>query len=101
MPRSRRRPAMSGIVSISKTRTGQDAIAVQPRSAAGRSARRQELGRIDRLALLADLEVQLHTVGVARAHLGDLLAAPHGLVVLDEQRLIVRVGGEVGRVVLE
>ena len=67
-----------------------------PDQRGGSSAR-----RIDRLALLADLEVQLHAVGVGRAHLGDLLAALDGLVVLDQQRLVVRVGGEVGRVVLE
>src|SRR5256885_6279916 len=34
-------------------------------------------------------------------YLGDLLALAHGLVFLDQQRLVVRVGREVGVVVLE
>src|SRR5438477_5398739 len=52
-----------------------------------RLARRQQLRRIDRLALLADLEMQLDAIGVTRTHLGDLLPAPHRLLLLHEQRL--------------
>src|SRR6218665_3128649 len=65
-----------------------------------RRTRRQVLERIDRPPLAPDLEVQLHTVGIAAAHLGHLLALAHGLVFLDQQRLVVRVGRQIGVVVL-
>ncbi len=45
--------------------------------------------------------MQLHAFGVGRAHLGDLLATAHDLVVLDQQHLIVCVGGEEQLTVLD
>ena len=45
-------------------------------------AHREE--QIDRLALAPDLEVQLHAVGVAAAHLGDLLSLAHQLVLFHQ-----------------
>src|SRR5574343_1502975 len=92
-PFRRRQPAMSGMVSMSNTRTGQ--------TMANLLAGGEEFGRIDRFALAAHLEVQLHAVGVAVAHLGDLFAAAHLLVFLDQQLLVVGVSRQVGVVVLE
>src|SRR5438105_14758448 len=57
--------------------------------------------RIDRLALPPDLEMQLHAVGVARAHLRDFLSLAHRLVFLHQQGLVVRVRGQIRVVVLE
>src|SRR5690606_24959983 len=65
------------------------------------SARRQLARRVDGLALLADLEVQLDAVGVSGTHFGDLLALAHGLVFLDQQRLVVGVGRQVITAVLD
>ena len=56
--------------------------------------------RVYRLAVFAQLEVQLHALAVAVAHGGNALAAPHGLAFAHEQALVVAVGGEVGLVVL-
>ncbi|MDQ0586733.1 hypothetical protein QFZ47_000842 [Variovorax paradoxus] len=65
------------------------------------SPARQVARRVDGLALAADFEMQLDAVGVAVAHLGDLLALLHRLVFLHEQRLVMRIGREVGVVVLQ
>src|SRR6185369_3120394 len=69
------------------------------RPAAWRLAWWQQACRVDRLALLADLEMQLDALRVARAHLRDPLAATYHLILLHQQGLIVRVRGEVGVVV--
>ena len=45
--------------------------------------------------------MQLGAIGIAVAHLGDLLAFAHRLVFLDQQRLVVRVGRQEGGVVLD
>jgi len=45
--------------------------------------------------------VELDTVCVGVAHLGNLLALAHGLVFLDQQRLVVGIGREEGVVVLQ
>ena len=45
--------------------------------------------------------MQLHTIGVRAAHLGDALTFGHLLVFFDQQGLVVRVGREEGVVVLD
>ena len=64
-------------------------------------ARRQVLQRIHRPAEPPDLEVQLHLVGVGRAHLGDLLPARHLLAFLHDDVAVVRVRREERVVVLD
>ena len=53
------------------------------------------------LPMPADLEVQLHLVGVGVAHLGDLLAARDLLAFLHEDLAVVRVRRQVRVVVLD
>src|SRR5258706_6481731 len=55
------------------------------------SGRRQVLRRVDRLAGLADLEVQLGRIGVGVAQIGDALAARHVLALLHQDLAVVRV----------
>lgn len=45
--------------------------------------------------------MQLHAIGVAVSHFGNLLSFLHSLVFLHQDRLVVRVGGEIRIVVLE
>ena len=45
--------------------------------------------------------MQLHTISVAVAHLGNFLPLTHGLVFFDQQRLVVRISRQVGVVVLQ
>ena len=65
------------------------------------SACRQVLDGINRLALAADLKVQLHAVCVAVAHFCDFLAPAYRLVFFDQEVLVVGIGGQVGVVVLQ
>src|SRR5262245_66053521 len=90
--RNRRNPATSGMVSMSKQRTG----VIAPSS-----ARRQIFRRIDRLAAVANLEVQLGLPVVRLAEVGDTLAAPHALALLHENLLVVCVGRDEIVVVLD
>src|SRR5690242_10981202 len=53
------------------------------------SHRRQHLLRVDGLSLAAHLEVQLHLVGIGGAHLGDLLALAHVLLLFHENVVVV------------
>ena len=66
-----------------------------------RSARRQRSGRIHRLAVVAQLEIQADLLAVAIAHFGDLLALGHALPFLDQQLAVVRVDAEEAGVVLD
>jgi hypothetical protein len=59
----------------------------RPRSSPG-----QVLGRIDRLALLADLEMQLHRIGIGIAHLGDFLTTGDLLPFLDQDLPVMGIG---------
>src|SRR5262245_2264000 len=70
-------------------------------SGCGNSGRGQEADRIHRLAVAADLEMQLHPVGIARAHLRDALALGHVLTFLHQQLVVVRVDAEERVVVLD
>jgi hypothetical protein len=65
------------------------------------SCGRQIPQRVDRLALPANLEVQLDLVGVGVAHLGDLLSLDDLLPLFDQDVAVVRVRRQVSVVVLD
>src|SRR5690554_2547372 len=66
-----------------------------------RSAPRQVAQRIDRLAVVADLEVQHVALGAGAAHLGDLLAGLHAVALAHQAPAVVAVGREPLLVVLD
>src|ERR1700722_19742084 len=57
-----------------------------------RSARRQVLLRVDRLAVVADLEVDHVAVRTGAAHLGDLLTGLHALPFIHQALAVVAIG---------
>src|SRR5690348_10000542 len=61
-------------------------------SAGACSAHRQEIERVDRLAVLANLEMQLVARARAGAHLRDLLTGFDLVAFFDQARAIVAVG---------
>src|SRR3546814_15294462 len=65
------------------------------------SALRQVRPRVDRLAVVADLEVQHVAGGAAAAHLGDLFAGLHHLALVDQPDAVVAVGREPFVIVLD
>src|SRR5690242_13173154 len=65
------------------------------------STARQIIDRIRRLAVLADLEVELIAARAARSHLGDRLAGFHLVAFLHEPLLVVAVRGEKRGTVLD
>ena len=65
------------------------------------STRWQVADRVHGFALAPNFEVQLDAVSIRTAHFRNFLAAPHRLVFLDQQCLVVRIGGQKGVVVLQ
>src|SRR5207247_9605175 len=72
----------------------------RPRTRGRGSCRGKEFHRVDRLSEATDLEMQLHLIGVAVAHLGDLLALRNQLAFLDHDLSVVRVRRQESRSVL-
>lgn len=72
-----------------------------PEQASFRSTFRQVLQRINRFALAANLEVQLHPVGSSRSHLGNALPSFDLLAFLNQQPAVVTVGAYIGIAVLD
>src|SRR4030095_2972614 len=94
--RRRRMPAMSGTVSMSKTRIGVMPLMRQPESASG-----QVLQRVNRFALPTNFKVQLHSIGIGPPEVGDALAALYRLTLLHENLLVVGISGDEFFVVLD
>src|SRR5450432_3078747 len=74
---------------------------IRPWGGPAGSCWRQVLDGIDWLAQSPDLEMQLDLVGVRVAHFADLLPFGDLLAFLHQDLAIVRVGGKIGRVVLD
>src|SRR5690349_936444 len=61
----------------------------------------QEPRRVDWLALLANLEMQLHRVGVGIAHLGDDLTLGHVIAFFHDDRAVMGIGRQQAVAVLD
>ena len=64
-------------------------------------SRRQKLSRVNRLAIAPDLKVQSRLAFRPLSHRRDLLALVYCLSFIDQQRLVVPVGTEIGVVMFK